>query len=56
MPVATVRQNSPRCWRTSTRHGLHPIIDSVHPFDQLADAQQQMADGTFFGKIVVTFD
>ena len=39
-----------------TRHGLHPIIDSVHPFAQLADAQQKMADGTFFGKIVVTFD
>ena len=38
------------------RHGLHPIIDSVHPFEQLAAAQQLMADGTFFGKIVVTFD
>ncbi len=38
------------------RHGLHPIVDSVHPFEQLADAQQKMADGTFFGKIVVTFD
>ena len=38
------------------RHGLHPIVDSVHPFEQLAEAQQKMADGAFFGKIVVTFD
>ena len=39
-----------------SRHGLHPVIDSVHPFVRLPEAQQQMADGTFFGKIVVTFD
>ena len=38
------------------RHGLHPIVDSVHPFERLAEAQQKMADGAFFGKIVVTFD
>jgi NADPH:quinone reductase-like Zn-dependent oxidoreductase len=38
------------------RHGLHPVVDSVHPFDRLGEAQQKMADGTFFGKIVVTFD
>ena len=37
-------------------HDLHPVIDSVHPFARLVEAQQQMADGTFFGKIVVTFD
>lgn len=36
--------------------GLRPIVDSVWPFEQLADAQAKMADGSFFGKIVVTFD
>ena len=55
MPAATVRRNSPRCSDVA-RHGLHPIIDSVHPFEQLAASPTAMADGTFFGKIVVTFD
>ena len=31
-------------------------IDSVHAFDDLASAQHAMADGRFFGKIVVSFD
>ncbi len=35
---------------------LHPIVDSVWPFEELAQAQQRMADGAFFGKLVVTFD
>ncbi len=38
------------------RDGLHPIVDSVYPFDELDAAQQKMVDGTFFGKIVVTMD
>ena len=37
-------------------HELRPVIDSVWPFEQLAEAQQKMTDGTFFGKLVVTFD
>jgi NADPH:quinone reductase-like Zn-dependent oxidoreductase len=36
--------------------GLRPIVDSVWPFDRLADAQACMADGSFFGKLVVTFE
>jgi NADPH:quinone reductase-like Zn-dependent oxidoreductase len=35
---------------------LHPIVDSVWPFEELAQAQQRMADGSFFGKLVVAFD
>ena len=30
-----------------------PVIDSVRPFDELADAQRAMAAGDFFGKLVV---
>jgi NADPH:quinone reductase-like Zn-dependent oxidoreductase len=36
--------------------GPRPVVDSVWPFEQLADAQARMADGSFFGKLVVTFD
>ena len=36
------------------RAGLRPVVDSVWPFDQLADAQATMAEGGFFGKLVVT--
>jgi NADPH:quinone reductase-like Zn-dependent oxidoreductase len=32
-----------------------PVIDSVWSFDDLATAQRRMADGDFFGKIVVDF-
>jgi NADPH:quinone reductase-like Zn-dependent oxidoreductase len=35
--------------------GLRPVIDSVWPFERLADAQASMEAGSFFGKIVVTF-
>lgn len=35
--------------------GITPIIDAVYPFDELADAQQRMAGGDFFGKLVVSF-
>jgi NADPH:quinone reductase-like Zn-dependent oxidoreductase len=38
------------------RHGLRPVIDSVHTFDQLDVAQARMAAGDVFGKIVITFD
>ena len=33
--------------------GLRPVIDSVWPFDALDRAQERMAAGGFFGKIVV---
>ena len=33
--------------------GLRPVIDSVWPFPDLAEAQTRMAAGGFFGKIVV---
>jgi NADPH:quinone reductase-like Zn-dependent oxidoreductase len=36
--------------------GLRPIVDSVWPFEQLVEAQARMADGSFFGKLVVTFE
>ncbi len=35
--------------------GIAPVIDSVWPFEQLAEAQARMASGEFFGKLVVTF-
>jgi NADPH:quinone reductase-like Zn-dependent oxidoreductase len=31
------------------------IVDTAVPFDQLAAAQARMADGDFFGKLIVTF-
>ncbi len=34
--------------------GRRPVIDSVRPFDELLAAQQAMAAGEFFGKLVVT--
>jgi NADPH:quinone reductase-like Zn-dependent oxidoreductase len=36
------------------RAGLQPVVDSVRPFEQLPEAQSRMADGSFFGKLVVT--
>ena len=33
--------------------GRTPVIDSVRPFDELLDAQRRMAEGEFFGKLVV---
>lgn len=35
---------------------LRPVVDSVWPFEQLVEAQDRMANGSFFGKLVVTFD
>jgi NADPH:quinone reductase-like Zn-dependent oxidoreductase len=35
---------------------LHPVVDSVWPFERLVEAQDRMAAGSFFGKLVVTFD
>jgi NADPH:quinone reductase-like Zn-dependent oxidoreductase len=36
--------------------GLRPVVDSVWPFERLAEAQARMTDGSFFGKLVVTFE
>jgi NADPH:quinone reductase-like Zn-dependent oxidoreductase len=33
--------------------GITPVIDSVWPFAELAAAQQRMADGGFFGRLIV---
>jgi NADPH:quinone reductase-like Zn-dependent oxidoreductase len=34
--------------------GVRPVIDSVRPLSEARDAYQQMADGEFFGKLVLT--
>lgn len=33
--------------------GISPVIDSVWPFARLAEAQQRMAHGGFFGRLIV---
>ncbi|WP_257581892.1 NAD(P)-dependent alcohol dehydrogenase [Streptomyces sp. TLI_146] len=35
-------------------HGLRPVIDSVIPFDQAADAYLRYAGGDAFGKVVIS--
>jgi NADPH:quinone reductase-like Zn-dependent oxidoreductase len=35
---------------------LRPVVHSVWPFEDLPAAQERMADGSFFGKLVVTLD
>ncbi len=32
---------------------LHPVIDSVFPMDQVADAHRRLASGEAFGKVVL---
>ena len=33
---------------------LHPVIDSVHPLEQIGDAHRRLAERAVFGKVVVT--
>jgi len=40
-------------WTLAHRGLVRPIIDRVWPLERLADAQRQMEEGRFFGKIVV---
>lgn len=40
-------------WSLAHRGLVRPVIDQVWPLAQLADAQRQMEEGRFFGKIVV---
>lgn len=40
-------------WALAHRGIVRPLIDRVWPLEELAAAQKQMEDGTFFGKIVV---
>lgn len=40
-------------WAMAHRGLVRPVIDKVWPLADLAQAQQQMEDGNFFGKIVV---
>ncbi|WP_054024606.1 zinc-dependent alcohol dehydrogenase family protein [Bacillus sp. FJAT-28004] len=35
--------------------GLHPIVDSVFPFERAVDALQYLTRGSYFGKIVISF-
>lgn len=35
--------------------GLHPIVDSVYPFERSVDALQYLTKGSYFGKVVISF-
>jgi NADPH:quinone reductase-like Zn-dependent oxidoreductase len=35
------------------KHQIHPIIDSVRPFEQIIEAFNDMRDGKIFGKVVI---
>lgn len=37
-------------------HRIHPVIDRVFPFDEVADALRYMESGRHFGKIVIKLD
>ena len=41
-------------WNMAHRGLVRPLIDSVWPLADLAQAQKKMEDGDSFGKIVVT--
>ncbi len=45
----------PRMLSAMASTNASPVVDSVWPFEQMALAQQQMASGEFFGKIVIEF-
>ena len=45
----------PKMLSAMSAAGAAPIIDSVWPFSELAAAQQKMAGGDFFGKIVIEY-
>lgn len=34
---------------------LHPIVDSVYPFERAVDALQYLTKGSYFGKVVISF-
>jgi NADPH:quinone reductase-like Zn-dependent oxidoreductase len=36
-----------------TNAEVHPIIDSVRPFEQIIEAFNDMRDGKIFGKVVI---
>ncbi|MGO4344032.1 NAD(P)-dependent alcohol dehydrogenase [Paenibacillus sp. MCAF9] len=35
---------------------LHPIVDSVYPFEHAVDALQYLTKGSYFGKVVISFN
>ncbi len=35
--------------------GAAAVIDGVYPFEAIGEAQARMADGAFFGKLVIEF-
>ena len=45
----------PRMLSAMEAANASPVVDSVWPFEQLAQAQQKMASGDFFGKIVIEY-
>jgi NADPH:quinone reductase-like Zn-dependent oxidoreductase len=36
------------------RYAIRPVVDSVWPFEELAAAQERLASGDFFGKVVLS--
>ncbi len=46
----------PRMLAAVATTGAAPVIDSVWPFAKITDALATMAAGTYFGKIVVSFE
>jgi NADPH:quinone reductase-like Zn-dependent oxidoreductase len=49
------RREFPEMLAAVSASGAAPVVDSVWPFDRLADAQARMAGGDFFGKLVIEF-
>lgn len=37
------------------QNGLHPVVDRVFPFDRTVEALRYFAEGSYFGKICITF-
>jgi len=39
-----------------SKHQIHPIIDSIRPFNQIIEAFNAMRDGQIFGKVVIALE
>jgi NADPH:quinone reductase-like Zn-dependent oxidoreductase len=39
-----------------SKHQIHPIIDSIRPFNQIIEAFNAMRDGQTFGKVVIALE
>jgi NADPH:quinone reductase-like Zn-dependent oxidoreductase len=49
------RAEFPEMLNAVAASGAPPVVDSVWPFERIADAQERMASGDFFGKLVIEF-